>query len=204
MSQTADTVDVPQIEVERFAQEVVRESWEAFKADPLLYILATLVVTVLGMLSLTIMLAPLTVGFILIVQRRRRGQPAQLGSLFDGLSQFGSSFVAFLLVGIAAFIGFLLFVVPGLLVMFVCCFGFHELTYRKVGAIEALSGSFRIIKRSALHTLLLLVGMAVLNAVGSAVVFGTLLTAPFGLLMMSVAYEKLTGQTPSAGALAAP
>jgi uncharacterized membrane protein len=205
MSRTADTADVPQIEVERFAREVVLESWEAFKTDPLLYILASLVVAVLGVVSLSVLLGPLTVGFILIVQRRRRGQPAQVSDLFDGLSQFVSAFIAFVLIVIAAFIGCLLLVVPGLLVLYVSCFAFHELTYRKTGAVEALQGSFRIIKRSALHALLLLVGVAALNALGSAVVFGTLLTAPFGLLMMSVAYEKLTGQTPgSAVALDTP
>ena len=196
MTQTVDTADAPAIEVERFAKEVVLESWEAFKNDPLLYILATLVVIALGIVSLTILLGPLSVGFIIVVQRRRRAQPAEVGTLFDGLSQFASAFVAYLLITAATLIGLMLAVVPGLLVLIAFSFTFHELAYRKSHAVEAMKASFGIVKRSALHVLLLLVGLAALNALGSAVVFGSLLTAPFGLLMMSVAYEKLTGQTP--------
>jgi uncharacterized membrane protein len=167
----------------------------------LLYIAGSLVVAVVGVLSLLVLAGPLTVGFVQLVRRRRRGERARITDVFDGLSQFAPSFVAFVLIAIATVIGMLLFVVPGLLVLVASCFAFHEISYRKAHAGDAIRASFHVAKRNPLHVLIVLIGVAALNALGSAVLFGTLLSAPFALVWMTVAYELLSGQTPEPSAL---
>ncbi len=197
----ADPAAAPAIEVESFVVQSARAAWQTFKTDPVLYIVSSLVVAVVAAVSLLILTGPMTVGFIEVVRRRRRGENARIADLFDGLSQFAGSFVAFVLIAVAASIGFLLFVVPGLLVLVATCFAFHEIGYRKAHAADALRASFRLARRNALHVLIVLIGVAALNALGGAVLFGTLLSAPFALVWMTVAYELLTGQTPESSGL---
>lgn len=197
----ADPAAVGSIAVESFVLQSTREAWQTFKTDPLLYIAGSLVVAVVGLLSALVLLGPLTVGFIGVVRRRRRGESARIADVFDGRSQFAASFVAFVLVAVATTIGMLLLVVPGLLVLIASCFAFHEIAYRKAHAADALRASFHMAKRNLLHVLIVLIGVAALNALGGAVLFGTLLSAPFALVWMTVAYELLTGQTPDPAAL---
>lgn len=197
----ADPAVVGSIDVESFVSRSTREAWQTFKADPLLYIAGSLVVAVVSVLSVLLLAGPLTVGFVKLVRRRRRGESARITDVFDGLSQFAPSFVAFVLIAIATVIGMLLFVVPGLLVLVVSCFAFHEIAYRKAHAGDAVRASFHVAKRNPLHVLIMLIGVAALNALGSAVLFGTLLSAPFALVWMTVAYELLSGQTPEPSAL---
>jgi uncharacterized membrane protein len=194
MAHMADSV--ASVEVEPFLQDSVREAWRTFKADAVLYIAGTLLLCVVSIVTLTVLAGPLAVGLIGIIRRRRRGEAAQISDVFDGLSQFASSFVAFLLIAIATSVGLLLAVVPGLLVLLATCFAFHEIAYRERHAGDALRASYAIAKNHVLHVLLLLIGVAALNALGNAVVFGGFLTAPFAAVWMTVAYEMLTDQTP--------
>ena len=62
----------------------------------------------------------------------------------------------------------------------------------------AIAGSFGLIKEQFAATLVLFVIVGILNGLGSAVMFGTFLTFPFGLLVLTVAFEKLTGHTEGA------
>jgi hypothetical protein len=202
MDHTVEPVPVSSIAVESFVQQSAREAWQTFKSDPLLYIAGTLVVAAVSILSIGVLAGPLTVGFIDVVRRRRRGESARIADVFGGLSQFASSLLAFVVVLIASAIGFALLVIPGLIVMIASCFAFHEIAYRKAHAVDALRASYFIARRNLLHVLVVLVAVAALNALGGAVWFGTLLSAPFALVWMTVAYELLTGSTPEASALA--
>jgi uncharacterized membrane protein len=204
MAPMAEPSAASSIEVEPFVQQSAREAWRTFKADPLLYIAGSLIVAVVGGVSLLILAGPLTVGFIDVVRRRRRGESVRIADVFGGMSQFASSFVAFVLVALATAIGCLLLVVPGLVVLIVSCFAFHEIAYRKAHAADGLRASFFIAKRNLLHVLVVLIGVAALNALGSAVLFGMLLTVPFALVWMTVAYELLTGQMPERAPLSVP
>ena len=202
MTQTAEPAAMTPIEVEVFVLRSVRESWETIKSDPVLFIVGSVLVAVVSVVSLGVLAGPMFVGFIQLVQRRRRGQAAKIGDVREGLSLFASSFVAFLVIAVATCIGMLLLVIPGLMVLIATCFAFHEIAYRKLHAADALRASFHIAKRNLLHVLIVLVGVAALNALAEIVPFALLLTVPFGAVWMTVAYEILTGQAPEGSALA--
>ena len=182
--------------VERFLQDVFSESWAAFKADALLYVLASLLAGVCSVLTLGILAGPLTVGLLRIVRARRRGQPAEVGAIFEGLSELGAAAGCVLLIALGVLVGSLLLIVPGLLVAVFLSFSLHELAYRNHGIGAALSNSFNLVKGAFLHTLLLLIAAGVLCALGGVVMFGTLVTGPFATVLLTVGYEKLSAQTP--------
>jgi uncharacterized membrane protein len=183
------------LEVERFLQDAFSESWRAFKADAALYVLGCLLAMLVSAVSLTILLGPMTVGFIKLVQRRRRGEQAHARDVLDGLSTLGAPVRAWLLVVLAMALGGVLLVLPGLLVMVVTCFAFHELAYRQRYAVDAIRESCKLVIGNFLHVLLLLIAIGLLNAVSHIVPIAPLLTAPFSAVLVTVAYEKLSGQT---------
>jgi uncharacterized membrane protein len=180
--------------LESLVQDSLRESWEAFKQDAVLYILANLVVIALSIVSLGILMAPLTVGMISIIRKRRRGEPAAVGDVFSGFSSFGASFVAAMIMVLGTLIGLVLLIVPGLVFAFLCAFTFHGIAYRGLGAIDAIKHSLEAVKGNALAVAVMMLVAMVINTIGGMVWVGTLLTGPFTMLMFTVAYEKLSAK----------
>jgi uncharacterized membrane protein len=184
-------------EVEPFLRDVASQTWHAFKRDPVIFIGGSWLAALVSCASLGLLLGPMTVGFISVVQRTLHGQSARVRDVFEGLhgGALVSSVLAALMIVIASVLGLLLLVIPGLFVGAATCFAFHELAYRKLTAVDAIKASFGILKARLLHVLLLLAGIAALNAVGHVAVLGILLTVPFSMVSLTIAYEKLSGQT---------
>jgi uncharacterized membrane protein len=199
----SSAVDVPVssrgtvADVEPFLQEVARQSWVAFKRDPVLYIVGSCAAGLLSLLSFGILLGPMTTGFIRIVHRGLHGQSARIGDLMEGLRAplLVSSLFASVLIAIGTALGLLLFMLPGVFVAVATSFAFHELSYRRVTAIEAIKGSFALLRDHLLHVLLLLIAVAIINVIGQLAILGSLIAVPFSVVAMTVAYEKLSGQT---------
>jgi uncharacterized membrane protein len=183
--------------VQNLVQDSLSEAWEAFKKDAVLYILAGLLATAVTIVSLGLLFAPLTVGQIAIVRKRRRNEVAGVGDVFSGFSSFGASFVAGILVFIGVMIGMFLLVLPGLVFAFFCAFTFHGIAYKNLGAIDAIKASFGLVKSQFMALFVLMLIAIALNFVGGLVWVGGLLTGPFTMVMLTIAYEKLAGETPS-------
>lgn len=186
-----DATTAGSVPLENLVQDSLRESWEAFKQDGVLYILANLVVALVSVVSLGILAAPLTVGMIDVIRKRRRGEPAKVSDVFSGFSRFGASFVAMLLVFLGVMVGMILLIVPGIIFAFLCAFTLHGIAYRGLGAVDAIKHSFRAVKSNALAVAVMMLVALVINAVGGLVWVGTLLTGPFTMLLFTIAYEKL-------------
>jgi uncharacterized membrane protein len=180
--------------LESLVQDSLRESWEAFKQDAVLYILANLVVIAVSIVSLGILIAPLTVGMIDIIRKRRRGEAAAVGDVFSGFSSFGSSFVAGLIMVLGTLVGLVLLVLPGLVFAFLCAFTFHAIAYRGLGAVDAVKHSVEAVKANALAVAVMMLVALIINAIGGMVWVGNLLTGPFTMLLFTVAYEKLSAK----------
>ena len=192
-----------EIQTEDLVASSLSESWELFKDDLVLYVIAALLVLVVSTVSLGLLSGPMIVGFIKLVAKRIRGEEGTATDVFDGFSEFGASLIAMILIGIGVFIGFLLLVIPGLIFAVVTAFTFHAIALDGDGATAAMGRSYSLIKEHLAPCAVLLVIVAVLNAIGGSVVFGSLLTMPFSLILMTLAYQRLRGTasheiTPSA------
>ena len=103
------------LQPEQVVQDTLGEAWDLFQNDFVLYILAGLVTIAVSLVSLGLLSGVVCVGFIKLVETRRRGEDGFPTDVFDGFSQFGECFVASILIGLGILIGMLLFVLPGLL-----------------------------------------------------------------------------------------
>jgi uncharacterized membrane protein len=105
-----------------------------------------------------------------------------------------------LLGGIAVGIGLVLLIVPGLVLMVWWMYALFFLVDRKMTFSQAMGASKHLVTRNGFwnHLVILLI-TAVLNSLGGGLGgLGTLITAPFGLLLMTNAYLLSTKGEPNA------
>lgn len=185
------------IQTENLVESSLSEGWALFKDDVVLYVVATLLVFVISALSLGLCAGPMFVGFIKLVRKRMRGEEGTATDVFDGFSEFGASLIAMILIGVGVIIGSMLLVLPGVIFAFITAFTFHAIALDGDGATAAIGNSYTLIKENLAPSLVLLLIVAVLNAIGGSIIFGSLLATPFSLIVMTFAYQRLrgTGQT---------
>jgi uncharacterized membrane protein len=180
------------IQTENLVESSLSESWALFKDDLVLYVVATLLVFVISAVTLGLCAGPMFVGFIKLVRKRMRGEEGTATDVFDGFSEFGASLIAMILIGLGVVIGSIL-VLPGVIFGFITAFTFHAIALDGLGATAAIGQSYTLIKENLAPSLVLLLIVAVLNAVGGSIIFGALFATPFSLIVMTIAYQRLRG-----------
>lgn len=127
-----------------------------------------------------------------------RGQPVVFGDVFSGGKYFGSMLVAGLCLNIAGFIGLLLCVVPGVILMLgLCMYGFL-IVDQGMGGIDALKRSWELTNGHKMNLLVFgllgfLVAIAGVLACGIGVLLGSY---PVLVVAASYVYLRLKGETP--------
>jgi uncharacterized membrane protein len=185
-----------QASLESFVKTVARESWDLFRRDALTYVLAAALVSVVSVLTLGLAAGALFVGFVGLVRRGARGEAVHVSELFQGLEHFWSSLAATVLIVIAVGVGMAMLVVPGLLVVLFTAFAFHVIAYEKLGAVDAIRRSAAIVRTSFLETLVLVILFSIMQSLGGSIVLGVLLTAPLGMIGLTLGFQQLSARVP--------
>lgn len=176
---------------DRVLTDILEESWEIFRKDLLVYLIAAVICAILIGLSLGILSGTMAVGLCLLVRRLRNGEEAGATSVLDGFSHFLSSTLATLVILIGVTVGLALLVLPGLFLMAAWSMTFHAMAFENLGVGAALARSYDIFKQNSLLVVLLLIVLGLLNTLSSVLVLTGLLTVPYSAIALSVAYDKL-------------
>lgn len=125
-----------------------------------------------------------------------RGEEALARDLFGETSLLVPALLATVLVGAAVMFGFMLLIVPGVILSLMFSQFINVMVDRQVGAIEALRMSIAATEGNKVTLLLLGLLMWAVNTVAATLTCGlsALVVAPFISLMGSVAYLAMTGQ----------
>lgn len=184
------STDAPPLETA--ISETLSRSWDVFKEDFVLYLLATLVAFLVGTVTLGLLAAPMAIGVIMIVKRKIAGDTSvAVGDIFQGFGKLVPALLASIVIAIGVALGTVLLVLPGLFVAFVTAYTFHVMAYEDAGMVESIQRSIRLTLDNALFALVILVIAGVINSIGAAVAIGGLVTAPFSVVMLTVAYEEM-------------
>jgi uncharacterized membrane protein len=128
-----------------------------------------------------------------------RGRKPEFGEVFSGGKTFGQLLVANLLFSMAAGLGFMLCIVPGVIFFLGCQFFYPEVVDKQKGAVDALKRSWEITnghKMNLFVLALVLFGVGLLGLAACCV--GALLVAgPVAVIAMAYTYLKLTGEEPT-------
>jgi hypothetical protein len=188
---------------DEFTISVAREAWDTFRREPVLFLIAGVVVMLVGFVTLGVLFGPLTVGYIELMRKVRRGEPVAVSVLFSRMDTLVSSNVALFIVGLAATIGMILLVLPGLAVIFFSTWSLQAIAYERLGGIDSLRASVSLVRAYPMHTLALLFGVIVVHAIGGLIVIGGLLALPLTWIAMAIGYERLAAERSAAPAYAA-
>jgi len=161
-------------------------------------ILMTLVLGVISFISLGI-LAPVTMAGYMhsILLMTREGREPRIQDIFSHMRLFLPLFLFGLVVFLGITIGFMLLVLPGILVIlavsFGCLYVLPLMTDRGMGLMDAIRESFRMSTgKNTLDQIVIMVIYLGLSAVGGSVFIGWLFTQPFATVFLLSIYEQKT------------
>ena len=174
-------------------------AWNETLKHIVILILMTLVTLVVSFLTLGFLAPVVMAGFVQsIIMLLRDGRKPKMEDLFSQMRLFlpllGFSVVVF----IATFVGFLLFVLPGLAILlaftFGCLYMIPLMTDKQMGLLDAVKTSWKMAWGESVADHIVVVILFVgLIAVGSSVFIGTLFTQPFATVFLVSVYLEKTG-----------
>ncbi|MDQ3156741.1 MAG: hypothetical protein M3Q98_08455 [Actinomycetota bacterium] len=122
------------------------------------------------------------------------GKTFDLGSAFSRLP-IANVIITSLIVSVLESIGFILLIIPGLLVAFFTVFAMYFVVDKNQNPIEAITSSFNLVKDHIGDTLLLiLLSIVVIIAGAIALCVGLLVALPIVIIATAYAFRKFQGE----------
>jgi len=123
-----------------------------------------------------------------------RNNPIAVSDLFNVGDVFPALLLGAFLVGLLCFIGFILCIIPGIIVGGMLMFTIPLIVDRRLGAIEAISQSWNALKGDLLNATLFYFVVTLIAAAGIlACGVGILVTFPLFVLSIALAYRDFFG-----------
>jgi len=177
-------------------KEHLKTAWE----NTLLYIVPVILLTLVQLVLITIsfgILAPVTTaGYVQsILLALREGREPKIGDLFSEMRLFFPLLAFGILSFLAAFLGFLLLILPGILVVaflvFATIYMMPLMTDRNMGLLEAIKESWNMAVRKPLgDQIIFMVLYLVIISVGSSIAVALLLAQPLATFFLVSVYEE--------------
>ena len=177
-------------------KEHLKTAWE----NTLQYIVPVILLTLVQMVLITIsfgILAPVTTaGYVQsILLALREGREPKIGDLFSEMRLFFPLLAFGILAFLAAFLGFLLLVLPGILVVaflvFATIYMMPLMTDRNMGLLEAIKESWNMAVRKPLgDQIIFMVLYLVIISVGSSIAVALLFAQPLATFFLVSVYEE--------------
>jgi len=129
-----------------------------------------------------------------MAQKQLRGQPISVRDVFSCTDCFGRLLIASILTGFAVFLGAMLCILPGYIVMAMLFFTIPLIVDKNVGAIEALEQSWALVKRDWLMFTLFVFVVNMIAQIGANLcLVGILATYPLLFTTTAAAYRDCFG-----------
>ena len=173
---------------------IYRRNWMPFSLVSFIFLTVVVLAQLIPFAGNLVVMGPLTAGFFLVTAEIVSGRDFNPGTLFGGFKYFIPAFIANLLITTFTTIGFMLLLIPGIVIG-----GFYVFTYlfivdKKLGFWESMEGSRKVAAKDTVGFALFYFAMGAVNIAGLlCMVVGILVTLPVTMIAMFVAYEKLVG-----------
>ena len=176
----------------------IGDGWDIIKSDILTFALMTLITLLICSVVPIILQGALFAGLQLACARKLIHGRMEFGDLFLGFNFFVPTMVASILISVFAAIGFLVCIVPGLVICAMYSFTYLFIVDKRMEFWPAMQASFAIVKQDYVGFTLFFVVGALINILGTlACLIGVLVTVPTLFASQVAAYKELVGFEPN-------
>jgi uncharacterized membrane protein len=156
------------------------------------------IVAFCGQIVVNLVQLYLGIGLTVIALKLARGQRAEFSELFSGARRFLPVLGASILAGFALFFGFLLLIVPGVILCLMFWPFYYLIVDEKTSVVDSFSNAYTVTRGNLGTTFVLWlasVGIILLGLLALCV--GVLFAAPLVSMIWAVAYLMMSGQIPT-------
>jgi len=171
-------------------------AWEMTLKNIVSLVVMTFVMIVVGCVTLGILAPVMAAGYVQsILLMLREGREPAIKDLFSEMRLFFPLLIFGIVSLIAAWIGFMLFFIPGILVIaaliFCCLYMLPLMTDKGLGLMDAIKESYAMAVRDGVSEhIVVAVIFIVISAIGNAVLLGSLFTQPLATVFLLSVYEE--------------
>lgn len=166
-----------------------KEAWRIFSNNFVALILGFLISVIGSILIITA--PPLFYGFNMLCVDLSRGKKVKASDVFKGFNFFLRSWALALLALLAILVGFVLLIIPGILLIIMFQYAVYLSITKNLGAYDSLIASYELSKKHFALTIVLFILIMILNGLGGALKVGNILTAPFASLVLAVTAKNI-------------
>lgn len=157
----------------------VAAGFSGLKNNFVTHVVSTLLIGVVGGVSAGLLTGPMMVGYMRMIKLEDEGGQPQIADLFKGFDDFVPALLAVLLSSIVVSIGFMLCVVPGLLIMALVPTAAYLVAVGEKDGINAIKRAFEAVKNNLLSAFLCTLILGIVGSLGSILCgIGIFLTLP--------------------------
>lgn len=173
--------------------ECVSAGFSGFKQDPVTHIIATVLVLFISGVGFGLLAGPMMVGYMRMIKRQDEGGKAEISDIFKGFDDFVPALLAVLLGSIIVGIGYMLCVLPGLLVMALIPTAAYLVAVGEKDGIVALQRAWVSVKANLLGAFLCMLVLGIIGNLGVILCFiGVILTLPIAFIGSYQMAKQLT------------
>ncbi len=145
--------------------------WDLIKGDWLTFALMALVFAVVTSCIPLVLNGPLMAGFHIACIRKLMSGKTEVGDLFKAFNRFGATLLACLVISVFTFLGSLLCVIPGLILVAMYQFTYLFIVDKKMDFWPAMQASHELVKKDYFGFTLFLVTLILINIGGFLALF---------------------------------
>jgi len=167
--------------------------FSGMKRNPVTHIVATLLVGIVGGVTAGLLTGPMVVGYMRMIQKEEEGGKAEVADVFKGFDDFVPALLAVLLSSIIVSIGFMLCVLPGLLMIALVPTAAYLVATGEKDGINAIKRAFAAIKENLLGSVICSLVLGIVGSLGTILCgVGVILTMPIAVIGMYHMAKQIT------------
>lgn len=153
------------------------------KKDPVTHIVTSLLIGIVGGATAGLLTGPMMVGYMRMIKREDEGTKAEIADVFKGFDDFVPALLAVLLTSIIVGIGFMLCILPGLLIMALVPVATYLVAVGEKDGINAIKRAWDAVKANLLSAFLCGLVLAIIGSLGGLLCgIGIILTLPIAFI----------------------
>jgi len=178
----------------------VSAGFSGFKKNPVTHIVATLLVLFISGIGFGLLAGPMFVGYMRMIKIEDDGGQIEIADVFKGFDSFVPALLAVLVGSIIVSIGYMLCILPGMLLMAIIPTAAYLVATGENDGIAALKRAWVAVKANLVGAFLCMLVLVIVGNMGLILCFvGVIVTLPIALIGIYHMAKQLTdGGTVSA------